>query len=106
VVWHWVDGSHGTIAASLHRDVESSYTVDCPLHGTSKSPPYCHCHAVSMSCTHLMHCLLRVPGEAMMSLVSGALGMHGHASEAERHGTRGDARALPHREAGLEPWDT
>jgi hypothetical protein len=32
--------------------------------------------------------------------------MHGHASEAESHGTLGDARALPHREAGVEPQDT
>jgi hypothetical protein len=89
---------------------------------------------------HLMRCLLRVSGEAMMSLMSGVLGMHGHASEAESHGARddaraprtgrrvwsrethGDTRALPyrvtgpaargdskalmHREAGLEPWDT
>jgi hypothetical protein len=53
-----------------------------------------------------MRCLLRVPGEAMMSLISGALGTHGHASEAESHGARGDAKALPHREAGLELWDT
>jgi hypothetical protein len=41
-----------------------------------------------------------------MSLMSGALGTHRHALEAETHGARGDAKALPHREAGLEPWDT
>jgi hypothetical protein len=41
-----------------------------------------------------------------MSLMSGALGTYGHASEAESHGARGDARALPHWEAGLEPWNT
>jgi hypothetical protein len=28
---------------------------------------------------HLMHCLHRVPDEAMMSLMSGVLGTHGHA---------------------------
>jgi hypothetical protein len=42
---------------------------------------------------------------AMMSLMSGAMGMHGHASEAESHGACGDAGALSHREAGLEPQD-
>jgi hypothetical protein len=52
-----------------------------------------------------MRCLLRVPGEAMMSLMSGALGTHGHVSEAESHGARGDAKALPYREAGLELRD-
>jgi hypothetical protein len=41
-----------------------------------------------------------------MSLMSGALGTHGHTSEAKSHGARGDARALPHQEAGLEPQDT
>jgi hypothetical protein len=29
-----------------------------------------------------------------------------HLKKAESHGARGDARDLPHREAGLEPWDT
>jgi hypothetical protein len=51
---------------------------------------------------HLMCCLLRVPDEAMMSRMSGALRMHGQASEAESHRARGDATALPHWEAGLE----
>jgi hypothetical protein len=37
---------------------------------------------------------------------SGALGTHGHASEAESHGAHGDVRALPHREVGLGPQDT
>jgi hypothetical protein len=41
-----------------------------------------------------------------MSLMSGALRTHEHASEAKTHGVRGDARALPHREAGLKPQDT
>jgi hypothetical protein len=50
-----------------------------------------------------MRYLLHVPGETMMSLMSGALGMQGHASEAE---TRGDARTLPHRKAGLEQRNT
>jgi hypothetical protein len=49
-----------------------------------------------------MCCLLHVPGEAMMSLTSGALETHGHASEGESHETRGDAGALPHWEVGLE----
>jgi hypothetical protein len=53
-----------------------------------------------------MRCLLRVLGVAMMSLMLGTFGMHGHASEAEGHGARGDAWALLHREAGLEPQDT
>jgi hypothetical protein len=55
---------------------------------------------------HLIRCLLHVPGEPIMSLMSGALGMHGHASEAESHGACGDDRALLHREAGLELQDT
>jgi hypothetical protein len=77
---------------------------------------------------HLMCYLLHVLGEVMMSLLSGILGTHGHASEtggpgqvsrpaeyspfpcgpwdAESHVAHGDARALPCREAGLEPWDT
>jgi hypothetical protein len=41
-----------------------------------------------------------------MSLMSGALGMHGHASEAESHVAHGDVRALSHREVGIEPHDT
>jgi hypothetical protein len=41
-----------------------------------------------------------------MSLTSGTLGTHGHTSEAESHETRGDARALLHWEAGLQPQDT
>jgi hypothetical protein len=53
-----------------------------------------------------MCCLLRVPGEVMMSLMLGALGTHGHASEVESHVTCGNARALPHREVGLELQDT
>jgi hypothetical protein len=44
-----------------------------------------------------------VLGEAMISLMSGAFGTHEHASEAESHGARGDDKALPHREVGLEP---
>jgi hypothetical protein len=52
-----------------------------------------------------MRFLLRVPGVAMMSLMSGALGMHGHASEDEGHWTCGSSRALTHREVGLEPQD-
>jgi hypothetical protein len=55
-----------------------------------------------MSCTHLICCLLCVPGEAMMSLMLGALGTQGQASKAESHGARGDVRALPHQEEGLE----
>jgi hypothetical protein len=53
-----------------------------------------------------MHCLLRVPGEAMMSLMSGALGTHGHVSWAKGRGACDDARALPRREASLEPRNT
>jgi hypothetical protein len=41
-----------------------------------------------------------------MSLMSGALGTHGHASELESHGACGDARTLSHWEAGQEPQDT
>jgi hypothetical protein len=40
-----------------------------------------HIHLAWLSCTHLMHCLLRVPDEVMMSLMSDVLGMHEHASE-------------------------
>jgi hypothetical protein len=41
-----------------------------------------------------------------MNLMLGALGTHGHASEAKSHGARSDARALPHQEVSLEPHDT
>jgi hypothetical protein len=41
-----------------------------------------------------------------MSLMLGDLRTHGHASEVESHVARGNARALPHREVGLEPQDT
>jgi hypothetical protein len=88
---------------------------------------------VWLSCMHLMHYLLRVPGEVMMILMSVILGTHEHASEAggpsqvsrhvKSHVARGDAGALScqervwHRGAcgdvgaltcwggGLEPWD-
>jgi hypothetical protein len=56
-----------------------------------------------LSCTHLMCHLLRVPSEAMMSLMSNALGTHEHVSEAEGHRVCGGSRALPHRKAGLDP---
>jgi hypothetical protein len=95
-VWRQVDGSTGTVAALLHNVIESPYTIVCSLCVTSRLAPYCRRPAVSMSCTHLMQhicciwlscthlmrCLLRVPGEVMMSLMSGVLGKHGHTSEA------------------------
>jgi hypothetical protein len=95
-VWRRVDGSPGTIAALLHSAIESPCTVACPLCVTSRLTLYYHRLVVSMSCTHLMlpircvwlscmhlmHCLLRVSGKVMMSLMSGILGRHGHFSEA------------------------
>jgi hypothetical protein len=59
-----------------------------------------------LPCKHLMRYLLRMSGEDMISLMLGAMGTHGHASEPESHGARGDVKALPHWEAGLEPQDT
>jgi hypothetical protein len=62
--------------------------------------------------THLMRCLHRVPDETMMGLISGILGMHGHARRPRAtghvaalessctkrwvwsHKTRGDTEAL------------
>jgi hypothetical protein len=41
-----------------------------------------------------------------MSLMSGALETHGHTSKVESQVARGDVRALPHWETGLEPQDT
>jgi hypothetical protein len=41
-----------------------------------------------------------------MNLMSDVLGMHGHASKAEGHRAHGGSKALPHREAGLEPQNT
>jgi hypothetical protein len=38
---------------------------------------------VWLSCTHLIRCLLRVPSEVMMSLMSGVSETHGHASEVD-----------------------
>jgi hypothetical protein len=108
-----VDGSPGTVLALLRRDVRSHHTVACPLRMSSRSAAYYHRPTTSMSCTHLMCCLHRVSGEAMMSLMSGVLGMHGHArgpraigrvaalepSRTRRwvwsHMTRGDTGALP-----------
>jgi hypothetical protein len=130
-VWRRVDGSPDTVAALLHSTIESPCTVACSLCETSRLAPYCHRLVVSMSCTYLMlpircvwlsytylmRCLLHVDGEVMMSLMSGVLEMHGHASKAggpswvsrsaeyfpfacgpnhaESHVARGDARALP-----------
>jgi hypothetical protein len=120
VVWRRVDGSSSTVAASLHRGIESPCAVAYPLRVTSRSVPYCCCPAVSMSCTYLMLNIRRVwlvlyvfnalptlhACEAMMILMLGALGMHGHTSEAEGHGARSDVRALPHQETGLGLQDT
>jgi hypothetical protein len=53
-----------------------------------------------------MRCLHCVSGEAMMSLMVGVLGTHGHASGAESQSARGGSKALPHWEAGLELQDT
>jgi hypothetical protein len=95
-VWHRVDRSPETVAALLHIIIESPCTVACPLCVTSRPTPYYHRPDVSISCTllmlpirhiwlscmHLMRYLLCVPGEVMMSPMSGVLGMHGHTSEA------------------------
>jgi hypothetical protein len=40
-----------------------------------------HIHLAWLSCTHLMHCLLHVSDEVMMSLMSDVLGTHEHTSE-------------------------
>jgi hypothetical protein len=54
MVWHWVDGSLGTVVVLLHRGVESPCTVAYPLRVTSRYVLYC-CHPiVSMSYMHLM----------------------------------------------------
>jgi hypothetical protein len=50
----WVDGSPGTVAALLRRDVRSPHTIACPLHMSGRSAPYCHRPIVSMSYMHLM----------------------------------------------------
>jgi hypothetical protein len=71
VVWRRVDGSPDIVAALLHNDSESPCTVAWPLCVTSWSAPYCHCLDVSIYFTHLMRCLLRVPRDVMMSLMSG-----------------------------------
>jgi hypothetical protein len=95
-VWRRDDGSPNTVAALLHSVVKSPCTVAYPLCVTSRLAPYYHRPAVSISCTHLMlpirhiwlscmhlmHCLLPVPDEVMMRLMSGILRTHGHASEA------------------------
>jgi hypothetical protein len=87
-----VDGSPGTVAALLRCGVRSPRTVACLLHLSHRSASYYRRPAASMSCTylmpvihcvdlshtHLMRCMHRVPGEAMMSLMSGVLGTHGH----------------------------
>jgi hypothetical protein len=59
-VWHRVDESLDTVAVSLHNGVESPCTVVCPLRVTSRSAPYCHRSAMSISCTYLMLVICRV----------------------------------------------
>jgi hypothetical protein len=82
-VWHQVDGSPNTVVAFLHSDSELPCTIFCPLCVTSMPAPYCRSLAVSisythlmlpicrvwLSYTHLMHRLLHVPSEVMMSLM-------------------------------------
>jgi hypothetical protein len=94
-IWHWVDGLPDTVAALLHSDNESPFTVARSLCVTSRPALYYCRLAVSMSCSHLMlpvhhvwlSCmhlmrrLLCVPGEVMMSPMLGILGTHGHALE-------------------------
>jgi hypothetical protein len=55
---------------------------------------------------HLYPLASALAGPGMMSLMSGTLGMHRHASEAEGHRARGSSKALLHRKVGLEPQDT
>jgi hypothetical protein len=95
-VWHRVDGSPDTITALVHNAVKSPCTVACSLCVTSRHAQYYRRLGVSISsthlmlpicriwltCTHLMCCVLHVLGEVMISLMSGVLGMHMHASEA------------------------
>jgi hypothetical protein len=101
-----VDRSPDTLAASLHRGVKSPSAVACPLHVTSRFALYCRYPAVLISCTYLMlviHCVWLVMcafNVLMMSLLLGALGMHGHTSKVDGHRARGSSRALPYREAG------
>jgi hypothetical protein len=88
----WVDGSSGSIAALLRHDVKSPRIVSCPLYMSSRYASYCHRPVYVISA---MRCLHRVPSKTMMSLMSGILGMHGHAGGAKGHGARGGSGALP-----------
>jgi hypothetical protein len=88
-----VDESPGTVAALMRRGVRSPHIVACPLRMPDRSAPYYCRPAASTSCSHLMSVICcvcpityvfnampaRVPGEAMMGLMSGVLRMHGYA---------------------------
>jgi hypothetical protein len=94
-VWHQIEGSPDTVAALLHSAIESPCTLACMLCMTGRPALYYHHLAMSMSCmylmlpichvwlpyTHLMRCLLCVPGEVMMSLMSDIMGIHRHDSK-------------------------
>jgi hypothetical protein len=49
-----VDGSPGTVAASLHYGVRPPCNFACPLRVTSRSALYYHHPNASMSYTHVM----------------------------------------------------
>jgi hypothetical protein len=115
----WVDGSPGTIAALLRRDVRSPRTVACSLHMSSRSASYCRRPTASMSCTHLIlpiHCVWPITYTFNVMPIPRAWRGHDehnvrHLGNArahpgvESHWARGGSGALPRQEAGLEPQD-
>jgi hypothetical protein len=115
-----VDGSPGTVAALPHRGVRSPHTVACMLHMSGRSVPYCRCPVASMSYTHLMHVIRYVwPVTYTFNALLAPRAWRGHDGPdvrrlgnarahpgAESYWARGGSRALPHQEAGLEPYDT
>jgi hypothetical protein len=90
----WVDGSSGTVAAWLRRGVRSPRTIACPLHMSSRSAPYYHRPAASMSCTHLIptiHCVW--PITYAFNALPTPRAWRGHDEADVRH--LGNARARP-----------
>jgi hypothetical protein len=115
-----LDGSPGTVAALLRHGVRSPRIVACPLRMSDKLASYYHRHAALMSCTHLMPDIRCVwPVTYAFNALHALRAWRGHDGpdvrclgnarvrpRAKSHWARGGSRALPHQEAGLEPYDT
>jgi hypothetical protein len=105
-----VDGVPDTVAALMRCGVTSRRNIACPLRMSCRSTSYYRRPTTSMSYTHLMSVIrcvwsvthafnalpARVPGEAMVDLMSDVLGTHRYTPGAKNYWARGGSRALPH----------